>query len=144
MARVLLYDNVPSARAASTLGSAASALATRTLSREVPRSQPTRYESQCAQEGNPCAYQPLPSSKRRRSVSSRCMAASRCTACSAICSPSALSSASVGFSRMENLYHGDFGTVDLARERRSEEEGRFFGSELGTDERTKEIVNGRR
>jgi hypothetical protein len=45
---------------------------------------------------------------------------------------------------MEDLYHGDFGTLDFAPEPRIEREESFLGSESGTAERERESVNGGR
>jgi hypothetical protein len=45
---------------------------------------------------------------------------------------------------MENLYHEDFGTLDLAQERRITEKMSFFTPEQRTAEEGKEIANGRR
>jgi hypothetical protein len=64
-----------------------SARATRTFSRAVAASNPTRHASQCAQETAPCSPQPHCSSNCRIQVSNRCMAASRCADNEAISRP---------------------------------------------------------
>ena len=56
-ARTFEYDSRPAASAASTSGSVPSARATRTCSRAVPRSQPTRHANQLAHDAAPSSAQ---------------------------------------------------------------------------------------
>lgn len=92
IARTFEYDTSPRRSASSIVGNSASLPATRTRSRAVTRSQPTRQASQCAHDRAPWTCQPPRSSNSRRSVRRRCIAASTCAACSAIRSPSCSSS----------------------------------------------------
>ena len=86
-ARTLAYDSLPTRRASSMAGNLPSARATRTFSRAVAASNPTRHASQCAQETAPCSPQPHCSSNCRIQVSNRCVAASRCADNEAISRP---------------------------------------------------------
>ena len=69
IARTFAYEMTPRRIAALTRGSVASAFATRTFSREAPRSMPVRQCNQWAHERKPL-FQPLRSSNSRNSTSS--------------------------------------------------------------------------
>ena len=85
--RTFAYESSPRASAWDSRGSVPSARATRTCSRAAPGENPTRQESQAAQERKPLLQPPRASKSRMRS-SRRAVAASRCADSSAISSPS--------------------------------------------------------